>query len=96
MPAKPNKTTVLAWLRKYEPAPDGYGGEMQIEIIRNESADSGSDFLQPSPGQVLRAFYPPSDSPQPALPIGKQAEITLTLLGGPGGERSVVQSVRTK
>jgi len=96
MRAKSNKTIVTGWLRTYEPASDGYGGEIKVEVIANESSDAAGDFLKPSAGESLRAFYAQPDPPATALPIGKRVRVELTFLGGPGGGRPVVQSIRTE
>jgi hypothetical protein len=96
MRAKSNKTTITGWLRTYQPAPDGYGGEIEIEVIANESSDAASDFLQPLPGHSLRAFYAQPNPPATALPLGKRVKVALTFLGGPSGGRPVVQSIRIK
>lgn len=93
MRAKPNRTIITGWLRAYVPAPDGYGGEIEVEVIANESADAASDFLQLLPGQTLRAFYAQPAPAATALPRGHRVRVELTFLGGPGGGRPVVQSV---
>jgi hypothetical protein len=93
MRAKPNKTIVTGWLRTYEPAPDGYGGDIEVEVIANTSPDAASDFLRSAPGQSLRAFYAQPAPPATALPFGRRVRVELTFLGGPGGGRPVVQSI---
>ncbi|MFO1361613.1 MAG: hypothetical protein U1F45_03935 [Burkholderiales bacterium] len=94
MKAAPNRTVVTARLRKFDPAADGYGGEFELEVIRNESPDPGADFLRPQAGKPLRAFYAQPDPPAAALPLGGRVRVELTYLGGPAGGRAVVQSIR--
>jgi hypothetical protein len=94
MRAAPNKTVVTARLRKFERAADGYGGELELEVIRNESPDRATDFLRPEAGKSLRAFYAQTDPPAAALTMGQRVRVELTFLGGPSGGRAVVQSIR--
>jgi hypothetical protein len=96
MRAAPNKTIVTARLRKYESAADGYGGELELEVIRNESPDPATDFLRPQAGKTLRAFYAQTDPPAASLPLGRRVRVELTFLGGPVGGRAVVQSLRAE
>lgn len=96
MKAAPNRTVVTGRLKKYEPAADGYGGEVEIEVVRNESPDPSADFIKPEPGKTLRAFYAQPDPPARSLPIGKRVRVELTFLGGPGGGRAVVQSLKAE
>jgi hypothetical protein len=96
MKAAPNKTVVTGKLRKFEPAADGYGGDVEIEVARNESPDPAADFIKPQPGKTLRAFYAQPEPSASALPIGKRVRVALTFLGGPGGGRAVVQSLKAE
>ncbi|MCU0896828.1 MAG: hypothetical protein MUC55_04940 [Burkholderiales bacterium] len=96
MKAAPNKTVVTGKLRKFEPAADGYGGDVEIEVARNESPDPAADFIKPQPGKTLRAFYAQPEPSASALPIGKRVRVELTFLGGPGGGRAVVQSLKAE
>jgi hypothetical protein len=90
MQSAPNKTIVIGRFRAYRPAADGYGGEVEIEVVRNISPDSERDFLKHGPGDALLAF-----TPEPKIPVG-DAEVTaeLTFLGGPRGGRAVLQSFK--
>ena len=58
MKTPPNKTVVTGRLQKFEPAVDGYGGDLEIEVVSNESPDPSADFIKPEAGKQLRAFYP--------------------------------------
>ena len=80
-------------LRKFEPAADGFGGDVEIEVSKNESPDPAADFIKPKPGKTLRAFY--GQVPLP-VPIGRRVRVELTFLGGPFGGRFVVQSLRAE
>jgi hypothetical protein len=96
MRVAPNCTRVSGWLRNYEPAADGCGGEVVIEVVRNETHDSSTDYIQPEVGQRLRAFYPEPLSPGSRLPIGKSVSVELTYLAGPSGGRVVVRTIETR
>ena len=96
MKAAPNRTVVTGRLKKFEPAADGYGGDVEIEVARNESPDPSADFIKPEPGKTLRAFYAQPDPPAGSLPIGKRVRVELVFLGGPGGGRAVVQSLKAE
>ena len=58
MKTPPNRTVVTGRLQKFEPAVDGYGGDLEIEVVSNESPDPSADFIKPEAGKQLRAFYP--------------------------------------
>jgi hypothetical protein len=94
MKTPPNKTVVTGRLQKFESAVDGYGGDLEIEVVSNESPDPSADFIKPEAGKQLRAFYPgPSERDISSL-IGGLVRVDLTFLGGPSGGRAVVQSLR--
>jgi hypothetical protein len=90
MKSAPSQTIVSGLLRKCEPAPDGFGGDVEIQVELNESPDPAADFIRPAPGTVLRAFFGELGPPQQRW-TGLQVRATLTFLGGPGGGRAVVQ-----
>jgi hypothetical protein len=92
----PNKTIVTGRLRSYEPAADGFGGYVEIEISKNESPDPAADFIRPKPGQMLRAFYGQPHPPAKKLPIGRRVRVEVTFLAGPFGGRAVVQELRAE
>ena len=93
MKAAPNETSIHGTLLNYTPAADGYGGEVEIEVIRQDGKDPSSDFIRPAVGSRVRAFCPP-ESPAPNLPVGQRVNATLTFSGGPFGSRIVVRSLR--
>lgn len=90
MKSAPGQTIVSGLLRRCEPAPDGFGGDVEIEVEANESTDPAGDFIRPEPGTVLRAFFGELDPPVQQW-TGLRVRATLTFLGGPGGGRAVVQ-----
>ena len=94
MKTPPNRTVVTGRLQKFEPAVDGYGGDIEIEVVSNESPDPSADFIKPAAGKQLSAFYPEPSERDIALLIGRLVRVDLTFLGGPSGGRAVVQSLR--
>jgi hypothetical protein len=96
MKAAPNKTVLLGRLMRFDAAADGYGGEVEIEIARNESPDPAKDFLKPQTGARLRAFLPQPDPALLGLLAGRMVRAELVFLGGPGGGRAVVQELRAQ
>ncbi|MBL0163884.1 MAG: hypothetical protein IPP82_09660 [Xanthomonadales bacterium] len=86
---RPNRTRVRAVLNAYAPAADGYGGELDLQVLRNDSASADEDFLKPKVGSSIKAFA----HEQPVIEPGQTVDIELTVLGGPRGERTVVQAI---
>ena len=96
MKARPNSTVVRGRLQKFEPAADGYGGDIEIEVVANKSPDPSADFLKQEGGALLRAFYAPPPQLDISLLIGRLVTVELTFLGGPSGGRAVVQTLRAE
>lgn len=94
MKTPPNRTVVTGRLQKFEPAVDGYGGDLEIEVVSNESPDPSADFIKPGAGKQLRAFYPEPSERDISLLMGRLVRVDLTFLGGPSGGRAVVQNLR--
>ena len=92
MRTAPNSTTVTGRLVKAEAAADGFGGDLEIEVTANESADPEADFIKPPVGQILQAFYGDFKAKDAKL-VGHSVRASLTQLGGPSGTRPVVQSL---
>ena len=93
MKTPPNRTVVTGRPRKFEPAADGYGGDLEIEVVSNDSPDASADFIKPEAGKPLRAFYAQPSPPDISLLMGRLVRVELTFLGGPSGGRAVVQSL---
>jgi hypothetical protein len=84
---KANSTPVEAEVKAVRPRPDGWGADVDLEVRRNLAA-ADEDFLRPRPGDVLTAF---SAEPH-LLRAGQAARLRLSLLAGPGGGRTVIES----
>ena len=93
MKTAPNQTVVTGRLQTFQPAADGYGGNLVIEVVSNETPVPSTDFIRPQTGKLLRAFYPePSERAISSL-MGRLVRVNLTFLGGPSGGRAVVQNL---
>lgn len=87
-----NETTVQAKVNRIVPCGDGYGHDVELEILGNESADAGADFLKPKPGDRLQVFAADLGD----LETGVRIRAALGLSGGPFGQRTVLRdAVRT-
>ena len=93
MHAAPNKTVLKGTLRHFALAADGFGGDIEIEVIENASPDPDADFIKPEPGKTVHAFYAQPELPDVKQLIGRRVRVELTFLGGPSGSRVVVQAL---
>src|SRR5436190_21748128 len=84
MNVHPNQTSVKAVVKQVTPCADGYGHDVDLEIVANESPDPANDFLQPSPGDRLKVFTANLSD----LSAGQHIEATLALAGGPFADRT--------
>jgi len=89
MLAKPNKTVVEGTVRAINPASDGQGHEVEIEVRRNLSRGRSDDFIQPEEGQSLKLFA----AQTPDVTIGDRVRVQARLLAGPFGERTVLEQL---
>jgi hypothetical protein len=89
MLAKPNKTLIEGTVRAIEPASEGRGHEIEIEVHRNLSHGKSDDFIQPAQGQSLHLFA----AQTPDVAIGDRVRVQARLLAGPFGERTVLEQL---
>jgi hypothetical protein len=84
----PNETRVEAMIKHIAPCADGYGQELELEILGNESPDPNADYLKPKTGDQLKVF-----AAEPgAIKAGWRIRATLGLSGGPFGQRAVLRA----
>jgi hypothetical protein len=91
MLAKPNKTVIEGTVRAVEPASEGQGHEIEIEVHRNLSRGKTDDFIQPTQGQCLHLFA----TQAPDVAIGDRVRVQARLLAGPFGERTILEQLDT-
>ena len=89
MLAKPNKTVVEGTVRAINPASDGQGHDIEIEVCRNLSRGRSDDFIQPAEGQSLILFT----AQTPSVTVGDRVRVQARLLAGPFGERPVLEQL---
>jgi len=89
MLAKPNKTVIEGTVRGIEPASDGQGLEIEIEVYRNLSRGRSDDFIQPAEGRSLILFA----AQTPGVTVGDRVRVQARLLAGPFGERRVLEQL---
>jgi hypothetical protein len=89
MRIKPNRTVVRGRVRAIRPEPDGYGAELELEVLANESPSPDEDFLRPAPGSRLKAFL--ADPEQ--VKLDDEVRVLAVLVAGPRGGRAVIESV---
>jgi hypothetical protein len=90
MRIKPNKSIVEGRISRIERAADGIGAEVEIEVERSNSAEGHEDFIGARPGTTVKMFAAVPEE----LETGRRYKLTASVLGGPGGERVVVESAR--
>jgi hypothetical protein len=89
MQIKPNKTILQGKVSRVERAADGWGANVDISVDKSTAAEGYSDFLQAKPGSTVTVFVAEPD----AVQVGKSYTLTTSVLGGPRGERVVIESV---
>lgn len=88
MQIRPNQTVLEGFIRGVRPETDGWGVEVVMDVLSNVSPQGTDDFIRSGPGDQVTAFYARPEPPG----IGEKVRAQLTLHGGPGGERAVIQS----
>ncbi len=89
MQIKPNQTILEGKVTSIRPHHEGWGADVDLEVLRNVSPSAEEDFLNPRPGQTITTF-----TAEPGkLVVGNLVRAQATLLGGPHGERAVLQEV---
>jgi hypothetical protein len=93
MNTAPNETVVSAQLVEWKPAADGYGGDVVLDVLANESPARERDFIRPEAGKRVTAFCPPALQPQVTALLRRRVRARMTFLGGPTGSRAVLQDI---
>lgn len=68
---------------------DGWGGDVELLVTKNESPSRERDFLRLEPGAVVTIFA--ADLEQ--LRVGAAVRVRANLTAGPFGGRAVAESV---
>ena len=89
MLVKPNQTVLRARVQEVRPGPDGFGAEIQLLVLENESSSSDRDFLRVAEGTSLPVFY----SRPAGVQAGDEVRVTASLNAGPSGGRTVIENL---
>jgi hypothetical protein len=89
MLAKPNQTVIEGTVRAIRADEGGFGTNVEIEVDRNVSPSDDADFLKTQRGEVLTVFSPEL----PATEIGQHVRLHARLLGGPRGQRVILEKI---
>lgn len=87
MQIKPNRTMMQATIKEIVPDPDGFGANLEVLVERSEAAPGFEDFIGAQPGATLTIFAPDIA----LIELGDSYALTTSLLGGPDGERVVLE-----
>lgn len=92
MQMRPNKTVIEGQATSVAPAPDGWGANVEFAVARSAPAEGFSDFLGATLGTTVRLFTAEPSAVQPGLSY----TVTASVLGGPRGERAVIQDAKVQ
>ncbi len=87
MNVRPNQTTVQAEVKRIAPCADGYGHDLDLEILANDSPDPNADYLKAKSGDRVTVFAADLSGLKPGVRI----RATLALAGGPFNQRTVLR-----
>lgn len=89
---RPNKSLIEAKVKRVKRAADGVGADVVIDVLECKATDHLEDFIGAKPGAELTLFTADPD----AIESGKSYRLTTRVLGGPSGERMVIESAEAK
>ena len=90
MRIQPNRSELTGRVLRVEPAPDGHGAEIAVAVESCAPEGGKPDFLQAAPGSTVMLFAAEVDE----VAAGRRYTLSVTVLGGPRGERAVLQAAR--
>ena len=89
---RPNRSLIEGTVKRVKRAADGVGADLVVDVLECKSADDLEDFIGAKPGAELTLFTAEPD----AVEAGKSYRLTTRVLGGPNGERMVVEAAEPK
>jgi hypothetical protein len=92
MRLRPNKSLIEAKVKRVKRAADGVGADIVVDVQECKSAGDDDDFIGAKPGAELTLFTAEPD----AVEAGKSYRLTARVLGGPNGERMIVEAAEPK
>ena len=90
MQVAPNQTILEGVVRKITPEVSGFGRELVVDVEAARPAGGKQDFLNATRGDRVKVLLSAPDDVQ----VGQRYAMRTTVLGGPRGERTVVESIR--
>ncbi len=87
MRLKPNLSRLQARVLGLRRCEDGFGAEVDLEVLRCGPLEPGEDFIGAQAGSQIQAFTAVPESIEQGVVYAFEA----TVLGGPQGERIVLQ-----
>ena len=85
---RPNKSLIEGRVKRVKRMSDGVGADVVVDVVKCKAADDLDDFIGAEPGAELTLFTAEPD----AIEVGKTYRLTARVLGGPSGERMVVEA----
>jgi hypothetical protein len=85
---RPNKSLIEGSVKRVKRMADGIGADVVVDVLECKAADDLEDFIGAKPGAELTLFTADPDS----IEAGKSYCFTARVLGGPNGERMVVEA----
>jgi hypothetical protein len=92
MRLRSNKSLIEGTVKRVKRAADGVGADVVVDVRECRSAAGHDDFIDAKPGAELTLFTAEPD----AIEAGKAYRLTARVLGGPNGERIVVEAAEPK
>jgi hypothetical protein len=86
----PNRSVIRGRALRVIPAADGWGAEVDFAVEASRAVPGEPDFLGAAEGSTIRLFAADAE----AIEAGKAYTLTVSVLGGPGGERTVVRGIK--
>lgn len=88
MRIKPNKTVLRGKVCRVDRVPGQWGANVEFAVEQCAPAEGFEDFLGAKPGSVVTVFAAEPERIRP----GKVYTLTASVLGGPQGERIVIEN----
>lgn len=85
---RPNKSLIEGRVKRVKRMADGIGADVVVNVVKCKAADDLDDFIGAEPGAELTLFTAEPD----AIEAGQSYCFTARVLGGPSGERMVVEA----
>ena len=89
---RPNKSLIEAKVKRVKRSADGVGADVVVDVLDCKSTDNLDDFIGAKPGAELTLFTAEPDT----IEAGRSYRLTTRVLGGPNGERMVVEAAEPK